>query len=152
MHPDEVVSHEFKVAITWPGEYPGNIGFKDRAGLSLSSPPEFGGQAGSYTPQELFVSSIASCYLTTFTFFLNRMKLSVDSLTMEGCGVVEQVPEGGWRFREVMVTMNIRLTNADATAKISRAIELSEKYCMVTRSVSCSTRLEHTINGQKAPT
>jgi organic hydroperoxide reductase OsmC/OhrA len=149
--PDEIESHEFKVAVTWSGENLADITLESRPSLPLSSPQVFGGQPGCYTPQELFISSITACYTTTFLSILRRMKQSLDSLVIEGHGVIERDPEGGWRFREVIVKMNIGIPNEESTAQISRGVELAKKYCMVTRAVSCPVHLEHTINGQTTP-
>ncbi len=151
MCPDEAVSHEFKVAIKWSGERLADINLEGRPALPLSSPEVFGGQAGYYTPQELFVSSIAACYMTTSLSILRKMRQTIDALVIEGAGVIERDPEGGWRFSEIVVKMNVRVPDGDTTTKIPRVVKLTKKYCMIARVVSCPIRLELTLNGKITP-
>lgn len=148
LNPDKVDFHEFKVAIVWTGERLADIELEGRPKLLLSSPPVFGGQAGCHTPQEMFVSSIAACYMTTSLSILRKMKQSIDALTIEGIGVIGRDPEGGWRFSEIVVKMNVRVPDEDSTTKIPRVVKLAKKYCMIARVVSCPIRLELTLNGQ----
>jgi peroxiredoxin-like protein len=151
MCPDETETHEFKVAITWTGERQGDINLDGRPALVLSSPEAFGGQAGCYTPQELFVSSITACYMTTSLSILRRMKQTIDALTINGAGVIERDPEGGWRFSEIIVKLNIQVADTKTTTKIARVVKLAKKYCMISKAVSCPIHMELEVNGKITP-
>lgn len=151
MCPDDATTHEFKVAITWTGEHLADINLDGRPILPLSSPEVFGGKAGCYTPQELFVSSITACYMTTTLSILRRMNQTIDALGIKGAGIIERDPEGGWRFREIVVNMNVEVAHEGSTTKIPRAVKLAKKYCMIARAVSCPIQVELVINGEITP-
>ena len=151
MCPEKGVSHEFRVTVTESDERLGDIALEGRPSLPISPPKVFGGQVDCYAPQELFVSSIAACTMSTFLGILRKMKQSIDSLDIEGLGVIEPNPEGGWHFTEIVVKLNIRASGEDAITKISRAVQLTNKYCMVARAVSSPIRLELVLNGKTTP-
>jgi len=132
---------EFKTVIEWTGGHEGDVAFEGKPSLPLSSAPFWGGQGDHYSPQELFVSSIAGCYVTTFGEFIERMNQSVEDFKVEGRGLVERHPDGGFHFTHIYITMHISVDNEGASSKIQRAVDLTKKYCMVSRSVSCNVHV-----------
>jgi organic hydroperoxide reductase OsmC/OhrA len=143
---DQVESFEFRVTVNSTGEHSGDILFDGKPTLPTASPPVFGGEADRYSPQELFVSAVTACFLTTFTIYAKRMKVTVKSLSIEGRGVVQRDAVSGWRFTEVFVTMQIGVPDAASKSTAQRAAELTEKFCMVSRSVKCPVHLETRIS------
>jgi uncharacterized OsmC-like protein len=124
----------------------GELVFDQKPALPMSSPQVFGGEADRYSPQELFVASIAGCFLTTFSSNAKRMKLTVNSLRIEGRGVVQRDAASGWRFTDIFIVMHIEVPDTISKGKAQRAAELTEKYCMVSRSVRCQVHLEARIS------
>jgi organic hydroperoxide reductase OsmC/OhrA len=145
MNNDSESRYEFPVTVQWIGEHKGELHLEGKPTLPISSPPFFGGLSNHYSPQELFISSITACYLTTFLTLAQRMQEPVQNYTIEGCGVIERVPEDGWRFSEVVIKLFIIVPKKGSEVKIQRAINLTEKYCMVSRSVNCPIRVESVI-------
>jgi len=143
---DQVESFEFHVTVNSTGDHSGEILFDGKPALPTASPPAFGGEADRYSPQELFVSAVTACYLTTFTSYAKRMKVTVKSLSIEGRGVVQRDAASGWRFTDVFVTMHIGVPDAASKSTAQRATELTEKFCMVSRSVKCPVHLESRIS------
>jgi len=65
----------YKVSVTWMQDREGTAQTPDvRERLFFSAPPEFGGQPGLWSPESLLVLSAASCFLSTFLFFVEREK------------------------------------------------------------------------------
>ncbi len=145
MNNDSDEHYEFPVAVQWLGEHKGELRLEGKPNLPLSSPTVFGGLSNYYTPQELFVSSIATCYLTTFMTIYKRMKEDIQDYKIKGVGIIERVPEGGWRFSKIVITLFITIPKSGSKMKIKKAVDLSHKYCMVSRSVNCQIHLESII-------
>jgi len=139
---DQAESFEFHVTVNSTADHSGEILFDGKPTLATGSPPVFGGETDRYSPQELFVSAVTACFLTTFTSYAKRMKVTVKSLSIEGRGVVQRDAASGWRFTDVFVTMHIGVPDATSKSTAQRATELTEKFCMVSRSVKCPVHLE----------
>lgn len=136
---------EFKTAIEWIGGHEGDAAFEGKPSLPLSSAPFWGGQRDRYSPQELFVLSIAGCYVTTFGEFIERMNQPVKNFRVEGRGVVGRHPDGGFHFTNIYIKMLISVDDEAAATKIQRAVDLTKKYCMVSRSVTCTVHVKSKI-------
>lgn len=146
MSQEPVEAFEFRVAVNSTGEHGGEILFDGKPTLPASSPPVFGGEADRYSPQELFVAAVTACFLTTFTSYAKRMKVIANSVRIEGRGIVQRDAASGWRFTDIFVTMHVGVPDAVSKSSAQRVAELTEKFCMVSRSVKCPVHLETRIS------
>jgi len=137
--------HNFEVSIVWSEGHEGDLKVQGKPDLPLSSPPIWGGYGDRFSPQELFVASVAGCYMTTFSEFARRMGLTIKSLQVRGRGTVERHPQGGWHFTRIHVQMDIATPDEKTVHKVQRAVQLTHKYCMVSRSLKCQVEVEHNI-------
>ncbi|MFX1562113.1 MAG: OsmC family protein [Promethearchaeota archaeon] len=145
MNKDDAPVPEFKAVIKWTGGHDGEIAMEGKPSLPISSPPFWGGHGGRYSPQELFVSAITGCYVTTFGEFIKRMNQPIEALKIEGRGILERHPEGGFLFTHIYITMHISVKDEAASSKAQKAVDLTKKYCMVSRSVSCNVHVTSKI-------
>ena len=58
--------------------------------ISFSAPPEFQGQAGQWTPEYLFLTSVAGCFLSTFSGMAHFSKFAFLSLDVEVEGALNK--------------------------------------------------------------
>jgi organic hydroperoxide reductase OsmC/OhrA len=70
--------------------------------FSVSTPPEFGGQEGEWSPEHLFLSSITSCFMSTYLSFVNKMKIENTGFECTATGQVEIV-EGKYKFTYIHI-------------------------------------------------
>ena len=113
-------------------------------GIAFSAPPEFNGQAGQWTPEHLFVSAVASCYVSTFSGSAEASKLPFVSFELEAEGILAK-DEGGWRFTEVVLSPHLLIASEEDRERAMRVLQKAGKYCLVARSVACPVRLEPVI-------
>ena len=137
--------HHFEVSIDWKEGHEGDLKVQGKSTLPLSSPPIWGGHSDRFSPQELFVASVAGCYMTTFSEFAHRMDLTIKSLQIRGRGTVQRHPQGGWHFTNMHIQMDITTPDEKSALKVQRAVQLAHKYCMVSRSLKCQVDVEHHI-------
>lgn len=115
---------EARVIFNGPGEF------------ALGPPPEFGGRPESLNPEELFVASINGCLMTTFFHFLQRSGVELRSYQAEAEGRVQKGADG-FQFVGVEVQATATVNDPGLAEKVSDTARLAEKYCLVSRSVSC---------------
>ena len=104
--------------------------------LEIGPAPEFGGKAGIFSAEEMFVGAVNSCLMMTFFYFLRKAHVEVLSYQSDAQGRVEKGKEG-FRFTNVEVRAKIKISTPDLAEKIREIGNLAEKYCLVSRSVAC---------------
>jgi organic hydroperoxide reductase OsmC/OhrA len=104
--------------------------------FAFGPPPEFGGRPESLNPEQLFVAAINGCLLTTLSYFLQRSRIELQSYQAQAEGQVQKGPDG-FRFVGVVVRAKAIVKDVQAAEKASELAAMAEKYCLVSRSVSC---------------
>lgn len=145
MSDESTETHEFDVKITWTGGKEGTITLEDKPDLPLTSPLQWDGKSGAYSPHDLFMSAVTGCYITTFATMMKRMKQPFTAHQVSGRGIVHKHPEGGWYFTNIYITMNITITKTTKLSQTKRAVTLTEKYCQISRSITCKVHVEPRI-------
>jgi peroxiredoxin-like protein len=145
MSAEKPKTHEFGVEIIWTGGNEGTITLDGKMKLPLSSPVHWEGKPNAYSPQDLFVSAVTGCYITTFASMMKRMKQPLTAHQASGRAVLHQHPEGGWHFTDIYITMNITIPKEANLTQVKRAVTLTEKYCQVSRSVASTVHVEPKI-------
>jgi peroxiredoxin-like protein len=137
--------HRFRAIAWWAA---GPTGFAKSASalnaIHFSSPYAFGGVEGRWTPEDLFLSAVASCYTITFRKLAEYSKLQYIDLQAEVEGVVRKA-ESGYNFTEIFMSANLKLRQA---AERDRAIKLLHKansICLVARALSIKLTFEAAV-------
>lgn len=112
--------------------------------IAFSTPPEFHGQAGKWTPEHLIVASMASCYVATFVAIAEISKLEVLNVEASVTGVLEK-PEGYLRFTRFVIAPTITLARESDRERALRLVEKAEKGCLIARSLNGQIAVEPMI-------
>ena len=105
--------------------------------LTLSSPPEFGGPPNVWSPEHLFVASIATCFLTTFEAVARVSQLPIRELNVAAKGELVRGDDRRYRFTRVELTPRVVVADEHDLERALRLIPKAEQACLITRSVSC---------------
>jgi organic hydroperoxide reductase OsmC/OhrA len=109
--------------------------------ITFSAPPEFQGEAGRWTPEHLFLASVAGCFVSTFSGIAQFSKFVFLSLDVEAWGILSK-EEGGWRFSQVHLLPRLKIIQEKDRERASRLLEKAEKTCLITRSINGKTTME----------
>lgn len=109
--------------------------------ITFSAPPEFQGEAGRWTPEHLFLASVAGCFVSTFSGIAQFSKFEFLSLDLEVEGVLSK-EEGGWRFARVNLHPRLKIAQEKDHDRANRLLEKAEKTCLVVRSINSKVILE----------
>lgn len=104
--------------------------------LEIGPAPEFDGKPGILNPEEMFVAAINSCIMTTFFYFIRKSNIEILSYYSHAEGRVEK-QTNGFRFTNVDVRAEVTLQHQDLVERVREYGNLSEKYCLVSRSLAC---------------
>ena len=62
--------------------------------IHFAAPPQFGGLEGRWTPEDLLLGAVASCFTTTFRVLAEYSKWEYIDLQVEAAGTVEKANSG----------------------------------------------------------
>lgn len=117
---------------------------KIQPSIAFSAPPEFQGEAGQWTPEYLFVASIAGCFVSTFSGMAHLSKFEFLSLDLEAEGILSK-DEMGWRFTQVDLRPHLKIAQDKDRERAIRLLEKAEKACFVARSINSKLILESDV-------
>ncbi len=133
----------FKTNYRWTHESRGIVELGEgRTDLEVAPPPQFKGPEGLWSPEDLFVSSIETCFFLTLMFHLKQNKIELVEYSSRADGLLERV-EGNLCFTQVDLYPRVVVKNA--AEKMAELLEKAEKGCLVARSVKCAINLHPEI-------
>jgi organic hydroperoxide reductase OsmC/OhrA len=110
----------------------------------VASPPEFKGEEGVWSPEDLLVGAVNVCVFTTFAAFAERKQLPVVSYQSEAEGFLEHT-EDGYQFTRVIVRPQIVVESSERIGEAQEMIEDSHKKCLISNSIKGQTIVEPMI-------
>jgi organic hydroperoxide reductase OsmC/OhrA len=138
-------SFTYHTGFKWEkGSHAGMLSSPGKNEFRLASPPEFKGEEGVWTPEDLFVAAVEACTLTTFVAFALRLNLPVVSYYSTSEGLLE-FHEGKYQFTRVYVRPEIVVETADAVEQTEKTIHDAHEKCLIANSVRSKVIVEPTI-------
>jgi len=112
--------------------------------LHFSAPPEFGGEAGVWTPEHFLLAAVASCFIETFKGVARASKLEFQGIEVAVEGLIEK-ESGGLRFTRITIRPALIVYHQADQALGERLLAKAEHICLVVRSLSSSITLESKV-------
>ena len=127
-------SFTYSTDIVKLGQRVGILSSAGKEEFRVSSPPEFKGEAGVWTPEDLFVAALDSCTMMTFLALAARNALTVLDYSSHATGVLESV-EGKFRFTKITLKPSITLDSIDDMEKAKELLNEAHKNCFIANSI-----------------
>ena len=134
--------HEHRVLAWWTAGRTG-IAKTDSApnALHFTAPSEFGGLEGRWTPEDLLLAAIASCYTTTFRALADYSKFTYSDLEVEVSGRVQKV-ESGYAFNNLCTRPILTIMTEDEKSRGLLLLQKTQDLCLVSRALVTPNSLE----------
>lgn len=124
----------FETSFRWVGKEEGVAECAGKPSIQVTPPPEFGGEAGRWTPEDLLISAIESCLMMTTLSVAQKQKINLRAYTSKASGKMAKTSEG-LRFTGVEVVIDLQVADAADLDKAVKAVAIAEKYCPVSNGV-----------------
>jgi organic hydroperoxide reductase OsmC/OhrA len=124
-------THNRNATVSNPGKHP----------LSVSSAPEYAGDATRWNPEDLLGSALATCHMLTFLSLCAKARVEVLGYEDHAEAVLDTVDKIA-RITRVHLRPVIRVTRGTSMAKVVELFEKAHKYCFVANSVTSETVME----------
>ena len=128
-------SFTYTTGLTWIEGKLGILVSDGKPELQISSPPEFKGNAGMWTPEDLFVGAVEMCQMLTFLALAQKQQLSLVSDKSSAKGTLEFV-NGQYRFTRVIITPAIVVREPAGETEVQTLIHEAHKRCLVANSIT----------------
>ena len=146
-----VKSHRFPVTASLREGRLTDVTAAGKPDLEVATPPGFkGGIEGVWSPEELLVGSLASCFAVTFVAIAERAPVTFDVLRVEGVGHVERRADGRVGFVSIEIDVHAEVAAGhvhDAEVAARRAEEL----CIVSLALDVPVQIEVQVVPSLAP-
>ena len=140
----------YKVDLKWTEAKKGLVSCIGKPNIEVATPPEFAGHSGIWTPEDLFVSSVNACFMTTFLYYAEKRKLKFYHFESYAQGILEKVDDT-FAFSTIEITPRVLIAYSDDINMTGRMMELSEKGCLISRSLKSKICVKASIEVANTP-
>lgn len=137
-------TYTYQVNVAWLENRAGTLTSGGKPSFRVASPPEFKGEAGVWSPEDLFVAAVNACTMTTFIALATRLQIPLVSYTSDAEGVLE-FADGGYSFTKVVIRPVIEVGSPEAVLQAEHTIHAAHKNCLIGNSVKSRVVVEPVI-------
>jgi organic hydroperoxide reductase OsmC/OhrA len=125
----------YKVGVAWEGNRITTVTSTDKPELTVATPPEFkNGVPGLWSPEDMLVAAVASCFTVTMVAVAERRELPLYGLDVSGTGHVTMRDDGRLGFVAIELTALIQ-TAEPSIDVMTRAARYAERACLVSMAL-----------------
>ncbi|MDP1675630.1 MAG: OsmC family protein [Bacteroidota bacterium] len=134
----------YHTGVEWKSDRQGILRSEGKPLLDVSSPPEFKGIPGTWTPEDMLVAAVEICQMTTFLSFGMRKEIPLKSYKSSAEGLLENV-EGKYRFTKVIIKPTIVVKSSWTTEQVEELVHTAHDNCLIGNSITAEVIVEPTI-------
>lgn len=134
----------YRTALSWTEGRSAVAHAPGRPELALSSPVEFKGEPGRWTPEDLLVAAVEMCTLTTFAALCQKRALAFLGYTSESEGTLA-FQDGAYRVTNVIVRPVVEVASANDAETLGEVMEEAHAQCMIGNSLRGTVVVEPTF-------
>ncbi len=150
--------HQYTITTKWTGNL--GAGTKDYKSYSRnheiiatgkpmipgSSDPSFRGDASRYNPEDLFVSTLASCHMLWYLHLCSVNQITVISYEDKTEGTMTETEDGSGQFEKVTLYPTITIAEKNKLDLATSLHQEAHKFCFIANSVNFPVLCEPSIN------
>ena len=134
--------HRHRVKAWWTSGRTGIV-MSDSApnAIHFTAPPNFQGLKGRWTPEDLLLSAIASCFVTTFHALATYASFEYTDFEVEAEGAISKA-DSGYKFEEIVLRPSLQVAREQDEKPARKLLDNTKLVCLISRAVSTPLRLE----------
>ena len=134
----------YHTGVEWKSDRQGTLRSDGKPEISISSPPEFKGIPGVWTPEDLFVAALEICQMSTFLSFGIRKGIPLKSYKSSAEGLLENV-DGKYRFTKITVKPEIVVESSWTKEQVQEIVHAAHDNCLIGNSMTADVGIEPMI-------
>jgi len=142
-------THTYRVTAWWVAGQNG-ITRSDSApnAIHFTVPPQFGGMEGRWSPEDLFLSSLASCFTSSFSAIAEYSKFEYVDLEVEVEGTVSKTTTG-YCFTGVVVRPKLKIADESDRTRALDLLNKTKNLCLVSRALLVPQEFQPQVEATK---
>ncbi len=135
-------THRYHVVAWWASGRTG-IAKSDSApnAIQFTAPPEFQGLEGRWTPEDLLLCALASCFTSTFHAIAGYARFEYTDLEAEVDSVVSKV-DSGYSFSEIILRPSLTIPRKKERERAVELLQKAKALCLVSRALATAQKFE----------
>jgi peroxiredoxin-like protein len=141
--------HKYRVLAWWTSGRTGTAK-SDSApnAIHFTAPPQFGGLEGRWTPEDLLMTALASCFTTTFHAIAAYSKFEYTDLAVEAEGTVSK-RDSGYVFSEILIRPSLTINSEEDRERAISLLQKAKALCLVSRALATAQNFEIRVEIRK---
>ncbi len=137
--------YTYRTAVRWSEQKKGVVSSAGKPDVQVATPPEFKGHEGIWSPEDLLVTSVNACVMSTFLAFAERAGLTFAGYESDAEGTLELV-DGKFQFTTIVLKPRITVAAGGDIGKAKELILKAEANCLVSNSIKSRVTVEPDIS------
>ncbi len=134
-------SFRYRNDLVWKSGRRGVMSSLGKPELEVGSPPEFRGEPGVWSPEDMYVGALNACLMLTFLAFADRKGVGLVAYETSAEGLLEHV-EGRYRISEVTVQPSVAVKAELDLGAAREVMGKIEENCFISNSITARVKLE----------
>lgn len=130
--------HEYRAVLNWKEERSAVLSGAEQPVILGGPPPQFDGSPTLWSPEELLLSSVQLCLMTTFLSLAVKRKVEVSSYRSVIVGVLDKSADG-LRFTKIRLKVDLKSKTSHEAAR--EVLQTAKKYCLISRALNVPVEL-----------
>ena len=135
----------YRTAVRWSEQKKGVISSAGKPDVQVATPPEFKGHEGIWSPEDLLITSVNVCVMSTFLAFAERAGLAFTGYESDAEGTLELV-DGKFQVTTIVLKPRITVVAGGDLGKAKELILKAEANCLVSNSIKSRVTVEPDIS------
>jgi peroxiredoxin-like protein len=120
--------------------------------IHFAAPPLFGGLEGRWTPEDLLMTALASCFTTTFHAIAECSKFEYTDLAVEAEGAVSKADNTGYAFSAIVIRPTLTIPHEEQRERAFNLLHKAKTLCLVSRALAIPQEFEARVEiGKHSP-
>ncbi len=133
-------SFRYKNNVVWKSARRGVTSALGKPDVEVGNPPEFKGEPGIWTPEDMLVGALNTCLMLTFLAYAFSKGLEVAAYESNAEGLLENV-EGKYRITEVTVEPSVALKSQADLERAQEIMKSVKENCFISNSITATVKL-----------
>ena len=142
-------THQFRVVAWWSS---GQTGIAKSSSapnaVHFTAPPAFGGLEGRWTPEDLLLSAVASCFTTTFQAVAAHSRFEYMDLEVEVEGTVSKL-SSGYGFQQIVIRPKLTIADEEGRRHGLDLLNKANGLCLVSRALAIAQKFDPKVEVAK---
>ena len=137
----QALPHQYNVQVNGVPDTNLQVHVANLANLTIAPPAQFGGPGDQWSPEDLFMASVAGCFILSFRAIARASNFTWVSIECNAQGELDKL-EGKAQFTKIVISAKLAVAAGESSEKAERLLIKAEQSCLISNSLTTESRLE----------